>query len=80
MLDYTPTTPLYLDRGVDARILNDNDVGVTFVGTSPARALTVEDRVVLSDITVVPPGALTTVAFRVSDLATPGGPALLDLR
>ena len=72
-LEYSAQAPDYLDRGVDARLVGDDNVGVIFPALSPARSVDVEDRVVLSDVDVVPAAPLETVGFRVKAVADRGG-------
>lgn len=74
-VSYTPQAPEYLDRAVDARLLDPSTVGAIFRAASPVRILSVGDRVVLSDITTAPVADLADVSFRVRGLAPRGGQA-----
>ena len=73
VLNYEQQAAEYLDRSVDARLLDDNTIGVVFPASSPVRVLDVQDRVVLSDIVTTPAANLDTVDFRVAEIVRRGG-------
>ena len=70
---FDPASPEYLARAIYQRLLEDNDIGLTFPADTAGAHLEVEDEAVLDGITVEPSADLTKTNWIVTDRHSRGG-------